>query len=79
MPVYAAVFGFFVFASAGLPGLSGFVGEFLVLVGSFAYGLAVAVVATLCMVLAAAYLLYMFQRVLRSATCRTSCAASATT
>ena len=30
-PVYAAVFGFFVFASAGLPGLSGFVGEFLVL------------------------------------------------
>ena len=29
MPVYAAVFGFFVFASAGLPGLSGFVGEFL--------------------------------------------------
>ena len=34
-PVYAAVFGFFVFASAGLPGLSGFVGEFLVLVGTF--------------------------------------------
>ena len=35
-PVYAAAFGFFVFASVGLPGLSGFVGEFLVLVGSFA-------------------------------------------
>ena len=35
-PVYAAAFGFFVFASAGLPGLSGFVGEFLVLVGAFA-------------------------------------------
>ncbi len=35
MPVYAAVFGFFVFASAGLPGLSGFVGEFLTLVGTF--------------------------------------------
>src|SRR5437773_8542303 len=34
-PVYAAVFGLFVFASAGLPGLSGFVGEFLVLVGTF--------------------------------------------
>ena len=34
-PVYAAVFGFFVFASAGLPGLSGFVGEFLVLLGTF--------------------------------------------
>src|SRR4029078_7978686 len=33
-PVYAALFGFFVFASAGLPGLSGFVGEFLTLVGT---------------------------------------------
>ena len=35
-PVYAAAFGFFAFASAGLPGLSGFVGEFLTLVGTFA-------------------------------------------
>ena len=35
-PVYAAIFGFFVFASAGLPALSGFVGEFLTLVGTFA-------------------------------------------
>jgi NADH-quinone oxidoreductase subunit M len=63
MPVYAATFGFFVFASAGLPGLSGFVGEFLVLVGSFAYAPAVAAVATLAMILSAAYLLWMFQRV----------------
>jgi NADH-quinone oxidoreductase subunit M len=56
-------FGFFVFASAGLPGLSGFVGEFLVLVGSFDYAPAVAAVATLVMILAAAYLLWMYQRV----------------
>jgi NADH-quinone oxidoreductase subunit M len=63
VPVYAAVFGFFVFASAGLPGLSGFVGEFLVLVGSFAYQPLVAAIATLCMILAAGYLLWMFQRV----------------
>ena len=35
MPVYAAAFGFFVFASVGLPGLSGFVGEFLTLIGTF--------------------------------------------
>jgi NADH-quinone oxidoreductase subunit M len=63
MPVYAATFGFFVFASAGLPGLSGFVGEFLTLVGSFAYSPSVAVVATFCMILAAAYLLWMYQRV----------------
>ncbi len=62
-PVYAAIFGFFVFASAGLPGLSGFVGEFLTLVGTFAANPWVAGIATLVMVLAAAYLLWMFQRV----------------
>jgi NADH-quinone oxidoreductase subunit M len=61
-PVYAAAFGFFVFASAGLPGLSGFVGEFLVLVGSWAYSPAVAAVASFVMILGAAYLLWMFQR-----------------
>jgi len=61
-PVYAATFGFFAFASAGLPGLSGFVGEFLVLVGSFVYNPLVAAVATSCMILAAAYLLWMYQR-----------------
>jgi NADH-quinone oxidoreductase subunit M len=62
-PVYAAVFGFFVFASAGLPGLSGFVGEFLTLLGSFTTNPWVAAVATFVMILAAAYLLWMFQRV----------------
>jgi NADH-quinone oxidoreductase subunit M len=62
-PVYAAVFGFFVFASAGLPALSGFVGEFLTLVGSFVANPWIAVVATFVMVLSAAYLLWMFQRV----------------
>jgi NADH-quinone oxidoreductase subunit M len=62
-PVYAMTLGFFVFASAGLPLLSGFVGEFLVLVGAFVYNPAVAAVATFCMILAAAYLLWMFQRV----------------
>ncbi len=62
-PVYAAVLGFFVFASAGLPGLSGFVGEFLVLVGAFTFSPIVAAIAALAMILAAAYLLWMFQRV----------------
>src|SRR5829696_7292126 len=61
-PAYAAVFGFFMFASAGLPGLSGFVGEFLVFVGSFAYSPIVAGVSTLVMIFAAGYLLWMFQR-----------------
>src|SRR4051812_46193801 len=63
MPLYAVALGFFVFASGGLPGLSGFVGEFLVLVGAFEYAPAVAAVATVCMILAAGYLLWMFQRV----------------
>jgi NADH-quinone oxidoreductase subunit M len=62
-PVYAAAFGFFLFASVGLPGLSGFVGEFLVLVGAFTYNPWVAAVATSCMILAAGYLLWMFQRI----------------
>jgi NADH-quinone oxidoreductase subunit M len=62
-PVYAAAFGFFVFASAGLPGLSGFVGEFLVLLGAFAYNPWVAAVAASCMIWAAAYLLFMYQRI----------------
>jgi NADH-quinone oxidoreductase subunit M len=63
VPVYAAVLGFFVFASAGLPGLSGFVGEFLTLVGAFQYSPWVAFLAAIVMVLAAGYLLFMFQRI----------------
>jgi NADH-quinone oxidoreductase subunit M len=63
MPVYAVALGFFVFASGGLPGLSGFVGEFLVLVGAFQFSPVVAAIATFCMILAAGYLLWMFQRV----------------
>jgi NADH-quinone oxidoreductase subunit M len=63
-PVYAAIFGFFAFASAGLPGLSGFVGEFLTLVGAFLYNPLVAAVATFVMILSAAYLLWMFQRMM---------------
>ena len=62
-PVYAAVFGFFVFASAGLPGLSGFVGEFLVLVGTFQVLPGAAAIATFVMILAAGYLLYMYGRI----------------
>jgi NADH-quinone oxidoreductase subunit M len=64
MPVYAAVFGFFVLASLALPGLAGFVGEFLVLVGAFDYWPPVAAVAALAMMLGAAYLLWMYQRVI---------------
>jgi NADH-quinone oxidoreductase subunit M len=66
VPVYAAAFGFFVFASVGLPGLSGFVGEFLTLVGTFtatfAWAQLSAAIATFVMIFAAGYLLWMFQR-----------------
>jgi NADH-quinone oxidoreductase subunit M len=64
VPVYAAALGFFVFASVGLPGLSGFVGEFLTLVGTFQANQAAAAVATFVMILAAGYLLWMFQRII---------------
>ena len=64
MPVWAAVFGFFVFASGGLPGLSGFVGEFLTLVGTFAVSPLSAGIAAFVMILAAGYLLYMYGRVI---------------
>jgi NADH-quinone oxidoreductase subunit M len=63
MPLWSTVFGFFILASAGLPGLSGFVGEFLVFVGSFTYAPAIAAASIIVMVLAATYLLWMFQRV----------------
>jgi NADH-quinone oxidoreductase subunit M len=63
VPVWAAFFGFFVFASVGLPGLSGFVGEFLTLLGTFAAIPAAAAIATFVMILAAGYLLWMLQRV----------------
>jgi NADH-quinone oxidoreductase subunit M len=62
-PVYAALFGFFLFASVGLPGLSGFAGEFLVFLGAFLANPAVAGAAAFVMVLAAVYLLWMYQRV----------------
>ena len=62
LPVLAGFFLFFAFGSAGLPGLSGFVGEFLSLLGLFEYSPWMAAVAALGVILAAAYLLWMFQR-----------------
>jgi NADH-quinone oxidoreductase subunit M len=63
LPVYSAIFGFFVLASLGLPGLAGFVGEFLTIIGAFDFYPWVAAVAATAMMLGAAYLLYMYQRV----------------
>jgi NADH-quinone oxidoreductase subunit M len=64
MPVYATLLVFFSLASLGLPGLAGFVGEFLVLVGVFQYRPLFAVLGSVGIVLGAAYLLWMVQRVL---------------
>jgi NADH-quinone oxidoreductase subunit M len=63
MPLYATAFMIFTFASIGLPGTSGFVGEFLTLVGAFQANKFVAAVATLGVVLGAAYALWLYRRV----------------
>ncbi len=63
MPYYAAIFGLFTFASIGLPGLSGFVGEFLVILGAFSFNPWVAAAAMLVVIASAVYMLWMFQRV----------------
>lgn len=64
VPVYAAIFLVIVLSSVGLPGLNGFVGEFLILLGSFATYPLAAIVGTSGVVLGAVYLLWMFQRVM---------------
>jgi NADH-quinone oxidoreductase subunit M len=63
VPVMAAVFLFVMMSSIGLPGLNGFVGEFLVLIGTFITHRWWAVVATSGVILAAVYLLWAYQRV----------------
>jgi len=63
MPVYAAVFMLFMLASAGLPGTSGFVGEILVIVGVFMENSWVALLAATGMILGAAYMLWLYRRV----------------
>ncbi len=64
MPKYAVVFMLFMMASVGLPGTSGFVGEFLVLVGAFRSNTWVALLATSGVVLGCTYMLYLYRRVI---------------
>jgi NADH-quinone oxidoreductase subunit M len=63
MPAYALLFMLFTMASVGLPGTSGFVGEFLSLVGAYRASSFVAFVATTGIILGAAYMLYLYWRV----------------
>ena len=63
MPAYALIFMFFTMANVGLPGTSGFIGEFLTLVGIFKVNTWVALVATSGVILSAAYALWLYRRV----------------
>jgi NADH-quinone oxidoreductase subunit M len=63
MPAYALVFMLFTMANVGLPGTSGFVGEFLTLVAVFQVNTWVAMVATTGVILSAAYALWLYRRV----------------
>jgi NADH-quinone oxidoreductase subunit M len=62
IPVFAVFFGITMFSSIGLPGLNGFVGEFLILVGMFKTNVTYAALAVLGIILGAAYMLWLFQR-----------------
>ena len=63
MPRYAFTFLFFTLASVGLPGLSGFVGEFLVLLGAFKANTWVAFLASTSLILGAAYALWLYRKI----------------
>ena len=63
MPKYALLFMIFTLAAIGLPGTSGFVGEFLILIGAFKKSFLVATIASLGVVLGAAYMLWLYKRV----------------
>ena len=63
MPLYALVFMVFTMANVGLPGTSGFVGEFLTLIGTFKVSIPTATVATLGVILSAPYALWLYRKV----------------
>ncbi len=64
MPLYAAVFMVFTLANVGLPGTSGFIGEFLSLIGTFKVNTSVAFIATLGVILSAAYALWLYRKMI---------------
>ena len=63
IPKYALMFMIFTLAALGLPGTSGFVGEFLILLGAFKKSVLVAVLASFGVIFAAAYMLWLYKRV----------------
>jgi len=63
-PKYAVIFMIFTLAALGLPGTSGFVGEILILIGAFQKNILVAVLASSGVIFAAAYMLWLYKRVI---------------
>ena len=63
VPKYAVLFMIFTLAALGLPGTSGFIGEFLILMGAFKDNFLVAVIASLGVIIGAAYMLWLYKRV----------------
>ena len=63
MPIFASVFMIFMLASVGLPGTSGFVGEFLVILGAFKFSSFIAIGAASGIVISAVYMLYLYKRI----------------
>ena len=64
MPIYAFVFMVFTLANVGLPGTSGFIGEFLSLIGTFKVNMPVATLATFGVILSAAYALWLYRKMI---------------
>ncbi len=64
MPKYAILLMIFVLGSIGLPGTSGFIGEFLILLSAFKKNILVAAIASLGIIFAAAYMLWLYKRVI---------------
>jgi NADH-quinone oxidoreductase subunit M len=75
MPGYSLIFMIFMLGSVGLPGTAGFVGEFLVLVGAFKANTWVAALAATGLILGAAYMLYLYRRVIFGSLTKDSLAA----
>jgi NADH-quinone oxidoreductase subunit M len=74
MPLYAAAFMVFTLANVGLPGTSGFIGEFLALIGTFKVNIWVATLATIGTILSAAYALWLYRKVVLGALVKPSLA-----
>jgi NADH-quinone oxidoreductase subunit M len=74
MPLYALVFMVFTMANVGLPGTSGFVGEFMTLIGTFKVSIPTATFATTGVILSAAYALWLYRKVVFGALVKPSLA-----